>query len=370
VGKGVLLIDMNPLFDYSKKMEVHEENLIEVDGSYGEGGGQILRTALALSAILRKPFIIHHIRSKRRNPGLQAQHLEAVEALARITEAQTEGVKFGSQKVTFIPQKILPGEYQFEVKTAGSITLLLQAIILPLCLAHGTSRLTLVGGTHVPWSPPFHYFSEVLLPTLEPMGISIGAVIEKWGWYPRGGGEIQLKINPVPELKPISLVNRGPLRKIRGLSIISRLPKHVADRQKDQALKRIQEELKMEAEINVFYDAPSNGSGSFLFLLVEYEKTIAGFSSLGAKGKPAEKVADEAVEALKDYLSSEGCIDPHLADQLIPFMALAKGNSSFTTTRITEHLLTNLWILQHFWGVKILRRGEKGEDGRIDFINK
>jgi RNA 3'-terminal phosphate cyclase (ATP) len=351
-------------------MGVLEEKPVEIDGSYGEGGGQILRTSLVLSAILRKPFLIHHIRSRRKNPGLQAQHLEAVEALARMTEAETAGVKFGSQKITFFPGEVLSGEYRFEVRTAGSMTLLLQAVFLPLCLARGASRLALVGGTHVPWSPPFHYFSEVLLPTLEPMGISISAAIEKWGWYPRGGGEIQLNIYPVHELKPISLVNRGRMRKIRGLSVISGLPRHVADRQKDQALKRIREELKMEAEIDVLYDAPSNGGGSFLFLLAEYEMMVAGFSSLGARGKPAEKVADEAVEALKDYSSSEGCIDPHLADQLVPFMALAKGNSSFTTTRITEHLLTNLWVIQHFMGVKILRRGEKGEDGRVEFLKR
>jgi RNA 3'-phosphate cyclase len=351
-------------------MEAHEESLIEIDGSYGEGGGQILRTALALSAILKKPFTIHHIRSKRKNPGLQAQHLEAVEALARITEAQTEGVKFGSQKITFFPQKILPGYYQFEVRTAGSITLLLQAILLPLCLAHGTSRLTLAGGTHVPWSPSFHYLSEVLLPTLESMGGSTEAAIEKWGFYPKGGGKIQLKINPVDELKPISWVDRGSLKKIRGLSAISNLPKHVAERQKEQALKRIQRELKIDAEITILYDVPSNGPGSFLFLLAEYEKTLAGFSSLGSRGKPAEKVADEVVETLKDYVSSEGCIDPHLADQLVPFMALAKGNSSFTTTRITEHLLTNLWVIQHFLDVTISRAGGRGERGRVEFLNE
>jgi RNA 3'-phosphate cyclase len=351
-------------------MEMHEENLIEIDGSYGEGGGQILRTALALSAILQKPFTIHHIRSKRKNPGLQAQHLEAAEALARITEAQTEGFKFGSQKITFIPQKILPGDYQFEVRTAGSVSLLLQAVFLPLCLANEKSNLTLVGGTHVPWSPPFHCLSEVLLPTLKSMGVSAEATIEKWGFYPKGGGKIQLKINPVHEFKPIYLFDRSPLKKIRGISAISNLPKHVADRQREQALKRIQRELKIDAEITILYDVPSNGPGSFLFLLAEYEKTLAGFSSLGARGKPAEKVADEAVDFLKNYFSSEGCIDPHLADQLVPFMALAKGNSSFTTTRITEHLLTNLWVIQHFLDVTISIEGERGERGRIEFLNE
>ena len=290
--------------------------------------------------------------------------------MARITEAKTEGVKFGSQEISFFPQKIHPGDYQFEVRTAGSVTLLLQAILLPLCLTQGNSTLSLVGGTHVPWSPPFHYLSEVLLPTLKSMGVVAEASIERWGFYPKGGGKIQLKINPVQELKPISLVDRGCLEKIRGLSAISNLPRHVAERQKEQAVKRIQKDLKIDAEITLLYDVPSNGPGSFLFLLAEYEKTVIGFSSLGSRGKPAEKVSDEAVEALKNYVASDGCIDPHLADQLTPFMALAKGNSSFTTTQITGHLLTNLWVIQHFLEVKLLRRGEKGEDGRVEFLNE
>jgi RNA 3'-terminal phosphate cyclase (ATP) len=351
-------------------MVLVEQKPVEIDGSYGEGGGQILRTALALSAILRKPFTIHHIRSKRKNPGLQAQHLEAVEALSRITEAQTEGVRFGSQKITFIPQKILPGDYQFEVRTAGSVTLLLQAIFLPLCLSGEISRVILVGGTHVPWSPSFHYLSEVLLPTLQWMGVSAKAAIEKWGFYPKGGGKIQLKIDPVHELRPISLVDRGSLKKIHGISAISNLPKHVAERQKEQALKKIQRELKIDAEITTSYDIPSNGPGSFLFLLAEYEKTLAAFSSLGERGKPAEKVADEAVDSLKDFIESDSCIDPYLADQLVHFMALAKGNSSFTTTQMTEHLLTNLWVVGHFLEVKVRKWGEIGRPGRVEFLNE
>jgi RNA 3'-terminal phosphate cyclase (ATP) len=353
-----------------KSMQSYQEGLIEIDGSYGEGGGQIIRTALAFSAILKRPFTIHHIRSKRKNPGLQAQHLEAVVALSRITEAQTEGVKFGSQKITFIPQKTLPGEYQFEVRTAGSVSLLLQAIFLPLCLTNKKSRLTLVGGTHVPWSPSFHYVSEVLLPTLQWMGVSANAATERWGFYPKGGGKVQLEINPVRELKSISLLERGSLKKICGLSAAPDLPRHVAERQKEQALKRIRSELKIDAEITIQQDVPSNGPGSFLFLLPEYEKILAGFSSLGSRGKAAEKVADEAVDSLKDYMESDGVIDPHLADQLIPFMAMAKGNSSFTTTQMTEHLLTNLWVIAHFLEVKVRKCGEIGKSGRVEFLNE
>jgi RNA 3'-phosphate cyclase len=351
-------------------MQSHHQGTIQVDGSYGEGGGQILRTALALSAVLKKPFTLYNIRCKRRNPGLQAQHVAAVEALARIAEAQIEGVRFGSQEITFIPQEVHSGEYQFEVKTAGSVILLLQAIFLPLCLSKGISDITLIGGTHVQWSPSFHYFSEVFLPALEGLGVSATVAIERWGFFPKGGGRIRLKINPIQELKPISLVDRGSLKKISGISAVSKLPKHVAERQKEQALKRIQGELKIDGEIAVLDDVHSDGPGSFLFLLAEYEKVISGFSALGVKGKPAERVADEAVDSLKDYLESEGCVDPYLTDQIVPFMALAKGNSSITTMLITEHLLTNLWVIKHFLDVTISREGEKGKKGRVEFLNE
>jgi len=351
-------------------MQFYQERLVEIDGSYGEGGGQILRTALAFSAILKRPSTIHHIRSKRKNPGLQAQHLAAVEALSKITDARTEGVKFGSQKITFAPQKILPGDYQIEVRTAGSVTLLLQALFLPLCLGNEKSRLTLVGGTHVPWSPSFHFLSEVFLSTLQRIGVFANATIDKWGFYPKGGGKIQLEIHPAQELKPISLTERGSLKEIRGISASSNLAKHVAEMQKEQALERIRRELMIDAEITILQDVPSNGPGSFLFLLAEYEKIFAGFSSLGARGKPAARVADEAVDSLKDYMESDGCIDPHLADQLIPFTALAKGNSSFTTTQMTEHLLTNLWVVGHFLEVKVQKYGEIGKPGGVEFLNK
>ncbi len=344
--------------------------MIEIDGSYGEGGGQILRTALAFSAISKIPIRVKNIRASRKNPGLGNQHLATVNALARISGATIEGNRIGSQTLTFIPQEICPGGYEFRIETAGSVTLLLQAIFPPLCLRQEDSTVTLTGGTHVPWSPPFHYFSQVFLPTLKPMEVSAEAEIEKWGFYPKGGGRIRLKLSPTDELKPISLIERGLLKKITGISAVANLPKHMAERQRGQAMKRIRRELNFDPEITILSDAPSGGQGSFLFLLTEYEGVVAGFSSLGARGKPAEKVADEAVDYLKEYAESDGCVDSHLADQLVPFMALAKGNSSFTTAHMTGHLFTNLWVVAQFIDTKIQTRGDLGRSGRVDFLNK
>mgnify|MGYP005844205109 CR=1 FL=1 len=194
--------------------------------------------------------------------------------------------------------------------------------------------------------------------------------IEIDGSYGEGGGKIQFAIHPVHELKPICLIERGSLRKIRGISAVSNLPIHVAERQKERALKRIREELKVDSEITLQPHVPSSGPGSFLFLLAECEKIFAGFSSLGAKGKPAEKVADEAIDSLKEYMESDGGIDPHLADQIVPFMALAKGNSCFTTIKMTEHLLTNLWVIGHFLEVKVRKQGDVGRPIKVEFLNE
>ena len=276
-----MVVDNRAVFEYLTPMAQHQQELIDIDGSYGEGGGQILRSALALSAVLKRPLRVHHIRAGRKNPGLQPQHLKAVEALSRVTGGWTDGLKIGSETVTFVPRNIRPGNYRFEVGTAGSVTLLLQALLLPLCLSEEDSRLTLVGGTHVPWSPSSHYLLEVLFPTLRFMGIPIESRIERWGWYPKGGGIFHVDVKPVRELKPIMLTDRGLLKKIRGLSATSRLPRHVAERQRDYALRRIEKEFRMDAEIEVLYDVPSDGPGSFFLLIVESEKDDRRVFSIG-----------------------------------------------------------------------------------------
>ncbi len=180
---------------------------------------------------------------------------------------------------------------------------------------------------------------------------------------------VKVEIQPCSEFKPATFIERGSLKDVHGLSAVSRLPSHVADRQKNYVVERLEKEMGLRSEIEILQDIPATGPGSFLFLEADFEGGIAGFSSLGERGKRAEEVAKEAVGFFEEYLESEGCVDPCLADQLVPFMGLAKGSSAFTTTRMTEHLLTNLWVIQHFADVKIIRSGDKGGPGRIEIGN-
>ncbi|HSB05771.1 MAG TPA: RNA 3'-terminal phosphate cyclase [Thermodesulfobacteriota bacterium] len=351
-------------------MEISKKDFIDINGSYGEGGGQILRTSLACSAVLNIPVRIHRIRAGRKIPGIQPQHLKGIEALSQMTGAQTEGVKIGSPSISFIPQAISAGEYRFDVGTAGSVTLLLQAIFLPLSLAQKRSRLTLIGGTHVPWSPPFHYFSQVLIPFLETLGVSVNTTLDRWGWYPKGGGRVRVEIEPAQELKPVVMLERGSIKQIQGLCATSHLPLHVGERLKEYAMKRISGEIRIDPEIDLLREVPANGPGAFIFLRAESEKAVAGFSALGERGKRAEDVAKEAVDALGTYIESDACLDPHLADQILPFVALSKGNSVFSISEITEHLLTNLWVLRQFFDIEISVQGEKGKKGWVKFFNE
>ena len=342
----------------------------KIDGSYGEGGGQVLRTALNLCAVLGRDVEIERIRAGREKPGLRPQHLTGVRALARISGAKLEGDEIGSQFLSFCPGKARGGIYRFNVAeergSAGAVTLVLQVLLLPLCLNTSSSEVTLLGGTHVPWSPPFHYLSMVLFPTLARMGLRCEAEIEKWGWYPKGGGVIRVKIIPVEELRSIDLSIRGKTKKIIGISASSNLPAHIALRQKERAHQRIKERLRLSPDIQVMDRGASLGRGTALFLLLESEGGLSGFSALGRRGMRAEKVADESVDQLFEHIDSGGCLDPHLSDQLIPFAALARGKSVFTVSRITRHLLTNIWVVKQFLDVRIDVEGREGESGRVE----
>jgi RNA 3'-terminal phosphate cyclase (ATP) len=337
--------------------------MIEIDGSYGEGGGQILRTALGLSAILRKPFRIYNIRKNRKNPGLRPQHLMCVQALKKITGARVEGCRKGSTELVFEPQQTTPGNYSFDIGTAGSITLLLQAIMPPLVYSSSKSRLVLKGGTHVPFSPPYHYLKEVFLAFLKRLGINIETEVERYGFYPKGGGIVNITVEPATESTPLECIERGTIREIKGISGVGNLPMHIAERQRDSAYKLLLSEgLKAEIET---VKVSSLSEGSFIFLRVVSNSAIAGFSALGERGKRAERVGQEAVKALLEYYRSNACLDPHLSDQILLYLAVSEGSSTFSTSCVTKHLLTNLWVIGRFVDMEYTVEGELGKKGIV-----
>jgi RNA 3'-terminal phosphate cyclase (ATP) len=340
---------------------------VSIDGSFGEGGGQILRTALALSCVTGRELVIHNIRKSRPKPGLQPQHLMSVRATAEISGARVDGDRISSTALRFSPGKVRGGDYRFDVasirSSAGSTSLVLQTLLLPLLLTDGPSTVLIRGGTHVPWSPTFHYLKKVFLPLLSRMNARVDLSLEQWGWYPQGGGAIRARIEPCGEIRGINITDRGPLKSVKGLSEISNLPEHVAERQKSRAMKNLAER-GMKADIVIEHDS-SIGKGSLMFLAPEFENIIVGFHSLGAIGKRAETVADEACVSLFEYLDRKGALDPHLADQIVPYLALANGSSEITTSRITPHLLTNIWVVQQFVDAAITVEGGLGEPGSV-----
>lgn len=343
-----------------------KKGMVEIDGGTGEGGGQIIRTALSLSALLGIPFCIENIRKNRSRPGLRAQHLAAVRVLKRICNARVEGDEIGSARLFFEPGTSKAGAYRFDIGTAGATPLVLQALLPPLLFARDPSRVSLTGGTHVPISPTFNFVGRVFLPFLFEMGIDVAASLKAYGFYPRGGGEIEAEIRPLVQkaLESPALPEKKAIWSVRGISAVSRLPLSVADRQKSAALETLKE-ISLSAQIDVGSAAPSPGTGTFLFLEAKGGPCRAGFSSIGVRGKRAETVGREAASALIEYYRRPGCIDPHLADQIVLYLALARGASSFTTTEVTPHLLTNLSVIEKFLQSTSFVEGAPGSPGRI-----
>ncbi len=336
--------------------------MLTIDGSYGEGGGQILRTTLALSAVLGRPVLVEKIRAGRRNPGLQAQHLAGVRALAEIARAEVEGATGRSESLSFVPGDIAHGAYRWDIGTAGAISLVLQTVLIPLALAPASSQISITGGTHVPWSPPFPYLEQVLLPVLADMGLRASLALRQWGFYPKGGGVVEGTVES-SVLRPMELTQRGSLREIVGLSAVGGVSLSVAERQRERALSRLRP-LGVPCRIEL-HTVEARSPGTILFLLVKCDRGRAGFSSLGEKGKTAERVADEACDQVFAYLDRAGVADPYLADQLLLPMALAPGSSSLTTTRVTEHLLSNWWVVEQFLPGRVRIEGEAGQPGSV-----
>jgi RNA 3'-phosphate cyclase len=270
------------------------------------------------------------------------------------------GDELNSRELTFRPHLIQAGHYLFDVAektgSAGSVTLIAQALIPPLLRAAGPSTLILRGGTHVPWSPPAHYLLKVFLPALARMGGEVKMSLESWGWYPRGGGELRLQIIPSHALKGVEWRTPAPPAAFRALSAASRLPEHIIRRQAERLKVRLGETLPVDT-----LTAPGPAPGTLVFIWGPQ----AGFSGLGARGKPAEKVADEAADAYLAFKQTQAGVDRHLTDQMVLYLAQAGGPSHLVTEEITSHLLTNLWVIQQFLGPIFQVRGKLGEPGEI-----
>ncbi len=337
--------------------------MIELDGAFGEGGGQILRSALSLSLITGKPFRIYNIRAGRSKPGLRPQHLKAVEACAHISGAQVAGHELGASRLSFRPGKVRPGSYHFDIGTAGSVSLLFQAIFLPLSLAGGSSTVTLVGGTHVPWSPCFHYLEKPWQEFMRRVGFNCELELVRAGYYPKGGGLLRAVIHPAGELRGLELPQRGELIELRGLSMVSNLPRQIASRQKRRAETLLQE-LDIAARIEET-ELPSPGKGTMLYLDARFQHSQAAYFGLGAIGKRAEQVAEEACAGFKAFMQTSAAVDEHLADQLALPLALTRKASIFTTCRITRHLLTNARVIERFLPIRAAIEGDLGSPGRV-----
>ena len=345
--------------------------MVEIDGSIGEGGGQVLRSALALSAITGKSVRLYNIRARRSEPGLKAQHLKSVDAAAAVTKATVNGAAMHSTALTFQPSSLSSGRYDFEIGTAGATTLVLQTILLPLSLASSSSSVIISGGTHVPWSPCFHYVALHWLPFLQQMGFDAQIEMERAGFYPPGGGRIHAIIRPTEAVSPLLLTKRGRILRIRGISAVANLPVSIADRQKHQALVRLKNipELGNTPDIHIqVQQLPAQSKGTFLLLLAEFEAGRCCYFGLGSLGKPAERVADEAVDALQAFCDTGGAVDQYLADQLLIPLCLANGPSELRISQITNHLLTNAAVLEAFIPAKISITGELGEPGSIHIL--
>ncbi|BCU69510.1 RNA 3'-terminal phosphate cyclase [Stygiolobus caldivivus] len=327
--------------------------MIEIDGSFGEGGGQILRTSLTLSAITKKPFRIYNIRARRQKPGLQRQHLTAVEAVKALTNAKVKGDFVGSTELLFEPYEIAErGNFTFDIGTAGSVTLVLQTI-LPLIL-NRQIEVKLIGGTDVPKSPSVDYIRLIFLPILQKIGINGDILVNKRGHYPEGGGEVILR-NFRGQPNSFSITNFGKLVKIIGISHVSSLPSHIAERQRSSATSKLSQ-LGVEISIDLDIREKEISKGSGITLGAIGELSIIGADALGEKGKRAERVGEEAAENLLRELKSGAATDSHMGDMLMLYASLYNGE--YSSSYLTQHAKTNAEVIKKFLNVDIELMGE------------
>lgn len=341
------------------------DNLLTIDGRMGEGGGQVLRTSLSLSALTGRPFRIDHIRGNRSRPGLRPQHLTAVRAAAAICAAELRGDAVNSSQLEFRPQSApVPGNYVFDVSqaaeggSAGAVTLILQAIVWPLLFADRPSRVVLRGGTAVPMSPPYHYLRHVALPAFARLGVRLSLELGAWGWYPAGGGQLTAIIEPTAGLAAVDFIYE-PATTVEGVAVVTNLEASIPQRMAGRA----QNLLAAAGHRSHIQPLRERGRmpGAGIFLWVPG----GGGSALGRPGLPSEKVAEAAVAELLSFMDNSVAVDRHLADQLLLPMALARGRGSYSTDYLTEHTTTNAALLRRWLDVDIQIAGEKGQPAEL-----
>lgn len=321
--------------------------MIIIDGSEGEGGGQVLRYACALSLLTGEPFTIENIRGGREKPGLMRQHVTAIEAACVIGNAECSGLAVGSTSVSFRPGAVTPGDYHFAVGTAGSTGLVLQTVMVPLMLANAPSRLVIKGGTHALAAPPFDFIERTLLPVINRMGPTITAKLVRHGFFPRGGGRIEIDIEPAP-LRAIECIERGGTGPVQATAIVAGIPFDVADRELKAARKVL---VEWPTESFVVRQLPADqGPGNALLIEAGFEHVTELMSGFGKLGVPAERLARTAAKRMAGYLASDAFAGPYLQDQLLLPMALARGGA-FTTVKISEHTRTAASLIERFLGV-------------------
>ena len=341
--------------------------MITIDGSMGEGGGQILRTAVALSALTLKPIKVYNIRAKRSNPGLRPQHIMAIKAVAQLSNAEVEGLRVGSSTIVFRPRELRGGIFNFDIGTAGSISLVLQALLPVIAFIDEKVEITIRGGTDVSWSPPIDYMRYVFLPLLRELGLEVLLEVKRRGHYPKGGGIVRIESNGTSKLRPIDRLNRGSLVIVKGISHAVKLPAHVARRQAIAAKETLRASginVPIEIEIETYepYRDPHLGPGSGIVLCaITEDRCRLGGDSLGARGKPAEKVGREAALKLLEELKSGMAFDRHMGDMLIPYVALAEGISRLGVSQLTMHTWTSIKLTEMIIGASFSIQGDMGE---------
>lgn len=336
--------------------------MLSIDGSFGEGGGQIIRSSLALSLITGKAFHVYNVRARRDKPGLKPQHLTAVTSAAKIGGAQVEGARVGASEFTFIPGQVTPGEYLFSIGTAGATMLVLQTILPPLMIADKPSRITLEGGTHNKHAPPFDFLQKTFLPLVNRTGPHVFMELERYGFYPPGGGRINVTIKPLTEPERLEMEERGEIKDRRARALVVKLPESIAERE----LQVIREHLNFKTEeLRVETSDKALSPGNIVMIEIKSEHLTELITSVGERGLRAETVAERAAMEAASYLQTGAPVGEHLADQLLIPLAIARGGS-YTTGALSLHTTTNIEIIRKFLDVQINATRREGGVWRIE----